>query len=123
MSKKYFFVAVLAMFLGACAPKSQMTLGTPIDQAKVNSIVKGQTTAQETVAMFGQPMNKALVGDQEQWMYMYQDVNTKTKMTAGTVQASGQYQKLDVMIKDGIVVNYLFNDAPFPAMHGSGSLF
>jgi len=114
MSKKIFFCAgivLLAMFFGGCAstaPKgTRMTMGTPIDRTKVDSIVKNETTAEEILEMFGQPASKALAGDQEQWMWMYNDI-----ISAGTAtgtQAVMLHQRLDVFIKDGIVVNYLFN--------------
>jgi|TergutMp193P3_1026864.scaffolds.fasta_scaffold18254_2 outer membrane protein assembly factor BamE (lipoprotein component of BamABCDE complex) len=120
MSKKIFFAVIvfLTMLFGACAPTPKATIGTPIDKAKVDLIVKNQTSAEEIVEMFGQPMNKVLVGEQEQWMYVYQDVNSKVGFTS--IETSGRYQKLDVFIKDGVVVNYLHNDAPLPAMKGSG---
>lgn len=106
-----FFAATL---LVSCAPKA--TIGTPIDKSKIDLIVKEQTTAEEIVEMFGQPMNKVLVGEQEQWMYVFQDMKVKGMMST---EMSGTYQKLDVFIKDGIVVNYLHSDSPMPTMKSS----
>jgi hypothetical protein len=114
------------MFLGACTPpiKRQSTVGVPIEKAKVDLIVKNETTETEIQAMFGSPMNKVLLGDQEMWMYMYQSADSQTDITrellktGSEITVKGIYQKLDVYIKEGIVSNYLYNDAPMPTMQG-----
>ncbi|MBQ5611858.1 MAG: hypothetical protein IIU83_09760 [Fibrobacteraceae bacterium] len=49
---------------------------------------------------------------------MYMDAQGTTGLT--TSQVSGKQQKLDVMIKDGVVVNYTYNEGPI-AMQGTGS--
>ena len=49
---------------------------------------------------------------------MYMDAQGTTGWT--TSQVSGKQQKLDVMIKDGVVDNYTYNEGPI-AMQGTGS--
>jgi len=114
--------AFSALLFSACVPKavSKTTFGVPIEKSKVDLIVKNQTTEAEILEMFGPPINKALVGEQEQWMYMYQDANSETKVLDSETTMKGRYQKLDVFVKDGIVTNYLYSDAPMPTMQGSG---
>lgn len=63
-------------------------------------------------------MNKAMTDGDEIWTYMYMDAQGTTGLT--TSQVSGKQQKFDVMIKDGVVVNYTYNEGPI-AMQGTGS--
>ena len=63
-------------------------------------------------------MNKAMIDGGEIWTYMYMDAQGTTGLT--TSQVSGKQQILDVMIKDGVVVNYTYNEGPI-AMQGTGS--
>lgn len=59
-----------------------------------------------------------MIDGSEIWTYMYMDAQGTTGLT--TSQVSGKQQKLDVMIKDGVVVNYTYNEGPI-AMQGTGS--
>lgn len=65
-------------------------------------------------------MNKAMTDGGEIWTYMYMDTQGTTGLTS--TQVSGIQQKLDVMIKDGVVVNYTYNEGPI-AMQGSGAFY
>ncbi len=65
-------------------------------------------------------MNKAMTDGGEIWTYMYMDTQGTTGLTS--TQVSGKQQKLDVMIKDGVVVNYTYNEGPI-AMQGSGAFY
>jgi hypothetical protein len=118
-------VAISAMFFTACMPAavSKSTIGTPIEKSKVDLIVKNETTESEILEMFGEPMNKAMVGDAVQWMYYYQDMSAETTVKAfqgGEVTAKGRQQKLDVQIKDGVVTNFVHSDGPMPTIQGAG---
>jgi len=109
-------IALSAIFFSACfTPKA--VIGVPLDKEKVDLIVKNQTTEAEILEMFGEPVNKVMMGDQVQWMYIYQDSNVKMGLASSTTK--GRYQKLDVQIKDGVVTNFVYGDSPMPTMKGS----
>jgi outer membrane protein assembly factor BamE (lipoprotein component of BamABCDE complex) len=109
-------IALLAMFFSACfTPK--YVFGVPLEKEKVDLIVKNETTEAEVLEMFGEPVNKVMMGDQVQWMYVYQDANVEMGLASSTTK--GRYQKLDIQIKDGVVTNFVYSDSPMPTQRGS----
>ena len=127
MRFKFLLAAVVAFTaLFSCAPsiKGDQKMGVLIDTAKVSSLVKGKTTATEVTTMFGAPANKAMVQDGEIWTYSYMEFHSKgqaTSLTSGASTVEGRQQKLDLNIKDGKVVNFVFNDGPLQTMTGTNS--
>ena len=117
--KKIIVILGIAILILGCAPKTQSVMGSMIDPIKVEAIQKNVTTADQIVQNFGPPMNKAMVDGGETWTYMfYSSESSTTSLT--TAQVTGRQQKLDLLIKDGIVVNYVYNDGPV-TMQGSTS--
>jgi outer membrane protein assembly factor BamE (lipoprotein component of BamABCDE complex) len=72
------------LFLG-CATETTTTTGRDFDSSKAGQIVKGKTTADEIVAMFGTPSTKQPeAGDGEKWEYFYGTTTVKSSgMTPG----------------------------------------
>ena len=118
--RKLFLFLMISIFVIGCAQTSHSVMGTAIDPANVQAIEKNVTTADQITQKFGAPMNKAMTDGGEIWTYMYMDTQGTTGLTS--TQVSGKQQKLDVMIKDGIVVNYTYNEGPI-AMQGTGSWY
>jgi outer membrane protein assembly factor BamE (lipoprotein component of BamABCDE complex) len=109
------------------------TTGKDFDSSKVKQIVKGRTTAEEIVAMFGTPYTKQPDADDgEKWVYFYSTSTTKSSgMTVGggleailipgtagnTVAAGNNQPKVTVhsktltinLDKQRIVVDYVLN--------------
>jgi len=56
--------------LAACA-SSKHTSGRPIDQAKVDRIVKGKTTMEEIIEWFGAPTSSTDMGGNMLYTYAY----------------------------------------------------
>ncbi|AFQ22059.1 TPA: outer membrane protein assembly factor BamE [Pseudomonas aeruginosa] len=62
-------IAVLMITLSGCASN-----GTPIDQADVRQIVQGQTTYDQMLERFGNPLSQSFDSDgnlQAIWFYVY----------------------------------------------------
>ncbi|MCL1075910.1 hypothetical protein [Shewanella dokdonensis] len=106
--------AVAALILTSCAT-SHMTTGADFDATKVTSIVKGKTSADELQILMGQPFTKTVIDENsERWGYLYTDVTSKAKsyVFSVDVNTTGLRKQLDVLIKDGVVVNYSYTEAP-----------
>jgi outer membrane protein assembly factor BamE (lipoprotein component of BamABCDE complex) len=71
--------------LWGCATETTTTTGKDFDSSKVSQIVKGKTTADEIVAMFGTPYTKQPDADDgEKWEYFYSTSTVKSSgMTVG----------------------------------------
>jgi outer membrane protein assembly factor BamE (lipoprotein component of BamABCDE complex) len=91
-------------------------MGKNFDSSQVTQITKGKTTANDLVAMFGNPFSKKPESeDMERWQYNY--VTTVLRIHAtGTVggatatgEKTGTQKSLNLLVnKDGIVVNFTF---------------
>lgn len=55
-------------------------IGRPIDEAKIQQIVKGKTTMEDVIAMFGTPQDNFQMG--ENTLYVYRYTENKQSMLA-----------------------------------------
>ena len=99
----------LAFALGGCTTTAIST-GGEFSTYNVDLIVKGETTAEEMVKLFGQPFQKAVITtNQEKWIYM--EITSKARGSIFTGFSSDTRQKmLDVLLTDDIVVNFAFSE-------------
>ena len=103
--------ALLAVLAG-CATSNYST-GRDFASDRVRSIVKGQTTASQIEDWFGQPfMKSTITATQEKWVYSYSQ--GKATAVMGSVKTEGTMKTLDVLIDDGVVVNYTFSEGDQP---------
>lgn len=109
---QFFLLIIASIVLVACTTNSSHTTGSPIDHSKVEQIVKEETTATEIKQWFGNPMNVAVVGENsEKWIYTHSvtDAASTTAPFFMSTKADNKQEILDILIKDGVVVNYTFN--------------
>lgn len=102
---------VLAFALVTACATSNYSGGRDFPAEIASQIVKGETAATQIEAWFGQPFAKSTISaTQEKWLYRY----TQGKATAvvGSVKTEGTLKTLDVLIEDGIVVNYTLSEGP-----------
>ena len=102
--------------LSGCATSSYST-GRDFDSSLVNQIVKGETTRADLLQMLGQPFSKTVMSEnEEKWIYMYSSGTAKAQSYVFTmkVESTGRQKMLDILLRDGIVTNYTYNEGPMP---------
>lgn len=116
--KKLLAVAFGVMVLVGCTYSNNYESGSQISAENVNRIVKGKTTEAELVAMFGQPMTKSVVSEKEtKWIYTHNAVSASAQAFTMKTTSSAEMTTLDILLRDGVVVNYAYTKSPLnPAM-------
>lgn len=108
--KRILIVTILLLNLVACAT-SNYSVGNPFPSDQVATIKKGQTTAAEVLAKFGEPFSKSVISaTQEKWLYSY--VEGSANVNFGQVKTTGTQKTLDLLIDNEIVINYTFTEGP-----------
>lgn len=83
----------------------------------VNKIKKGKTTANELIQMFGGPLTKFEVSENEEvWNYSYStgiQIVEKGFLT-DTAQATGQHMRLNILLKNGTVTDFSYTEDSIP---------
>lgn len=109
---KKLLALLLCLVLSGCA-----TVGTRIEQDKVQQIKEGVTTAQEAIALLGEPFSKTITSDGKViMMYQYTKVKSKpsnfipiVNILSGGVDM--EQQILQILInQDGVVEKYILSD-------------
>jgi outer membrane protein assembly factor BamE (lipoprotein component of BamABCDE complex) len=113
---KYIFYILIVFAVSGCAT-SNFTAGRDFNIENVKEIVKGETTTDDLLSLFGEPYSKTVMSNtDEKWFYFY--TNTTSKATSYIVsmdvETSGTQKALDVLISEGTVSNYTFNDGKTP---------
>jgi len=114
--KKAIVVFALAALLSGCAT-SHYSTGRDFPSANVSQISKGKTTTSELQSLFGEPFAKSPVNEtDEKWVYTYTDASTHAQSYIVTMQVTtkGTQKTLDVLIRNGVVINYTFTNGPLP---------
>lgn len=96
---------------------SNTTNGVKFNATQVDKIVKEKTTAEELVQMSGEPFIKTVVSanqDKGIYMYMTNEVEARVFLTMN-VQSEMNQKALDVLLKNGVVVNHTFNVGQRPS--------
>jgi hypothetical protein len=104
---------ILALTVG-CAT-STYTFGRDFPGESANQITKGKTTSADLVKIFGEPFSKNVISaTEEKWVYSYGSSTSSAQSYVITmkVKTTGQQKTLDVLLKNGVVVNYVFNEGP-----------
>ena len=81
----------------------------------MDQIAKGETTATNLVELFGEPFSKTVVsGNEEKWIYTYQSgtASAQSYLVTMKTKTEGSMKTLDILLKDGTVVNYTYNEGP-----------
>ena len=105
--------------LAGCAT-SNYIVGRDFSSGNVAQISKGKTTTDELRQLFGEPFTKTVVsGNEERWLYTYTSstANVQSYVVTMKVNSSGNHKMLDVLIRDGRVVNYTFSESATPTIN------
>lgn len=114
--KNIFAALAFCGLLSACAT-SHYSTGRDFASANVSQIVKGKTTTAELENLFGEPFAKTPVNEtDEKWAYSYTDASTHAQSYIVSMQVTtkGTRKALDLLIRNGVVINYTFTDGPLP---------
>jgi hypothetical protein len=111
-------LSILFVSLGllGCAT-AHSTAGRDFDTYKVNQIVKGQTTSDDVIAMFGTPQSKQPKdADTVMWLYSYSEATAHAQagfFGSREIETTGTKKVLYVLIgPDNKVVNYTLDQGP-----------
>jgi len=110
-------ITVTALLVLTGCATSSYTYGNNFASENVSKIVKGKTTKQEIVTMFGQPFLKSVISKTgEKWVYSYSSgtASAQSYLVTTTVETTGTQKMLDILIENGIVENYTFTEGPMP---------
>jgi len=91
------------------------SVGEDFNSADISSIERGKTTAAELVSTFGEPFSKTVISeDEEKWIYTHASGTAKAQnyLVTMRVESEGIQKTLDLLLKDGVVVNYTYNEGP-----------
>ncbi|MFU0837255.1 MAG: Outer membrane protein assembly factor BamE [Pseudomonas fragi] len=116
--KKLIAVMGMCVALGGCAT-SHYTAGRDFPSASVASITKGKTTTTELKSLFGEPYAKSAVSEtDEKWIYTYTNgsAHAQSYVVTMKVTTTGTQKTLDVLIRNDVVINYTFSEAPLQAL-------
>lgn len=109
-------ITLMILFISGCATSS-FSMGRDFNSENVSRIIKGKTTSNEMVALFGEPYSKTAVSaTDEKWIYMYSQSESKAQSYIVTmdVKTTGTHKTLDVFITDGVVANFAFTEGQTP---------
>jgi hypothetical protein len=112
---KYILMSVIFVALAGCASKT-ITSGREFDVAQIGSIQKGITTSDQLMRLLGPPLETLVTAPNEAvWNYMWKKGKaTTTQSSDGPVVTSqGDKKTLQVIISNGVVVDYTYQDNPF----------
>ena len=100
----WIFIFMLVLVFG-CGPK--IIEGRKIDGTKIGEIIKGKTTAEKVVELFGKPEKiEKLPGGGEKYMYRY----SQDEYTHWWTLPRLETQQLTVVFKDGIAQDYQYEN-------------
>lgn len=110
-------LVLLCVVLCGCsiAPITK-TIGRDFDETKVSQIKKGVTTADGVLTLLGEPNTKQFLStNQVMWHYTYRnEVKTDEFHWVAPIveRTSGVNKNLDLLLQDGIVINFAYAKAP-----------
>ena len=119
--KATILIPIITIFLllsGCASTSSNYSVGKSFSSDNVNKIVKGKTTSAELKNLFGEPYTKSVISaDEEKWTYMHTSGTSSAQSHVFTmdVKTTGTQKTLDILLKNGVVINYAFTEGPVQA--------
>lgn len=104
------------MIITGCATSSY-SVGRDFSSENVKSIVKGKTKSTELIQLFGQPFSKTVISaNEEKWIYTYSSgtASAQSYLVTTKVETTGHQKMLDILLKDGVVINFTFTEGSGP---------
>jgi outer membrane protein assembly factor BamE (lipoprotein component of BamABCDE complex) len=109
-------IGALALCLVFCSCTTvKSTSGRDFDSSKVSQVVKGKTTSNEILEMFGRPSYKQPeMDDAERWSYSFVTTTNVVKdLLVPHSDITGYKKSLNILFnKDKVVVNYTMDEGP-----------
>lgn len=100
-------IIVGILLLSGCTYTATNETGTMIDVDKVSLIERGKTTDSEIKLMFGEPITKVVINDTDtKWIYQYIVSSASSQMYTGKSSQSLKMDVLDILFRNGVVVNF-----------------
>lgn len=109
-------IIALLILMSGCVSTSY-SVGKSFSSDSVTKIIKGKTTSAQLIQLFGEPFTKSLISaNEEKWIYMHSSSTSSAKSYVFTmeVKTTGTQKTLDILLKDGVVINYAFTEGPTP---------
>ena len=99
---KYLLLLLIPVMVFSIGCGKPYMVGTPLDRAKVDQIIPGNTSEDKVVEMLGQPAKKETVGE-GQMKYVYNYFSVEPKFWRKDVERK---TSLEVFTKNGVVQRY-----------------
>jgi len=112
-----FLCVICSLFLVSACATSSYSGGKDFNSENVSNIVKGETTKEELVQLFGQPYSKSVISSTgEKWIYTYFSgtASAQSYVVTMNVESTGMQKTLDILIEDGVVTNFTYTESPMP---------
>lgn len=107
--KKLLF-CVFAFLLVGCVQNMRSESGAPIDKNLVALIHKDQTTEQDILNWFGEPVEKTVVNETDtHWTYINAVSLVSTNTITLKTDTKTSRDVLDIIFRNGVVLNYTFS--------------
>lgn len=113
---RVFLILMLCVGIFGCAT-SNYSSGRDFSAENVAKIDKGATTESQLVLLIGEPFMKTVLSETEQkWIYTHTQSSAKATnyVFSMQVETTGKTKTLDVLIKNGIVINYAYTESALP---------
>lgn len=110
--KKIILFFMFVLFLSGCTYTAVNETGSVIDPNKVALIVKGKTTESEISSMFGKPFTKTVISETDtKWIYQHIVSRASAQAYTGKTNSSLNSEVLDILFRNGVVVNFSFSQS------------
>jgi hypothetical protein len=109
-------VSFIILSFSGCATSSY-SVGKNFASENVTKIIKGKTTSEELIVLLGEPYTKTVLSaSDEKWIYMHSEGTTKAQSYIVTIDVKtiGTQKMLDVLISNGLVVNFAYTEGINP---------
>ncbi|AKJ41806.1 hypothetical protein [Pragia fontium] len=111
--KRLLIIITCFTLITGCVYTSSYEVGKAFDEEKVSQIVKGKTTEAELLSMFGQPFAKSVISETDsKWVYSHSKGSASAQAFTMKTESNMNMSTLDILVRDGIVVNYAFTSGP-----------
>ncbi len=116
-------LSLICVALIGCATRTTTT-GRDFDASKIGDIKKGVTTTEAVIGLLGQPFSKSVKSEDEVIWY-YTSVKATSTASLGwntpNIKTEGHKKNLELLIKNGLVVNYTLDEGPFQVESREGT--
>jgi len=115
-STKYSDNATSSMTSPSVPVSGHFVRGKDFDAQKRDQLIKGQTTKDNVLAIYGNPQDKGMYqGVNETWVYFYLEGQANVNAAAKSVSGTERIKKLVILFdQDDVVKNFVYSDSTDP---------